>query len=147
MKIHFETHIPLSWKEVQGRFNRSLLDYLRPPFPLVEIEQYDGNHPGARVSLRLNFILFKISWVSLITEEFQDSERYFFIDEGIRLPPFLKSWKHRHQIEQTGPQSCKITDDISFEPGPFWPGFLVKFMLWAQFSQRPRLYKKFFRKG
>lgn len=147
MKLRFETQIPLPLGNVQSRFNQTLLDYLKPPFPLVKILKYEGNHAGAIVDIELNFVLFKFRWISLIAEEFCDNRHYYFIDEGLVLPPFLKAWKHRHEIQQTGENSCIIIDDIEFESATWWPGFFVKFMLWIQFSQRPGLYKKFFLKN
>ena len=144
MELRFETQVAESFETVKSKFNLQLLEYLSPAFPIVKIERYDGNQVGDQIDIRLGFILFTWKWLSQITAFESTKSNWYFIDEGIILPPFLKKWSHKHEIQQFRYKAI-IIDEIYFESSKFWPGFLVKFMLWLQFTQRPALYKQYFR--
>ena len=144
MKLRFETYVDASFETVKSRFNLQLLEYLSPSFPRINIKRYDGNEVGNQIHIHLGFILFTWKWVSKISSFVSTTTNWYFIDEGIQLPPFLKQWSHKHEIQKSENKSI-IVDEIHFEASKFWPGFLVKFMLWMQFSQRPALYKKYFK--
>jgi ligand-binding SRPBCC domain-containing protein len=144
MKLRFETLVPETFDTVKSKFNIQLLEYLSPIFPIVKIKRYDGNQVNDQIHIQLGFLLFTWTWVSKISEFESNLSLWFFVDEGIELPPFLKRWSHKHEIQKSGNEAI-IIDEIDFESSRFWPGMLVKLMLWMQFSQRPALYKKYFR--
>jgi len=143
MRLRFETEVGSTFELTCERFDHNLFKFLSPPFPRVIIKRYDGNSIGDLIEIHLWFFLFTWEWVSVITENESTSSNWFFVDVGKKLPPFLKNWSHRHEIMKTKNQSV-IIDDITFEAARFWPDFLVKFLLTAQFSKRPELYKKYF---
>lgn len=116
---------------------------LNPPFPPVRLIRFDGSETGDVVSLELNFILFKQTWESLIVEDNLTDREFYFIDEGCKLPFFLKYWRHKHRIVKNG-QGAEIVDDITFR-SPFWViDFLLYPVLWLQFLYRKPVYKKYF---
>jgi len=143
MNLQFSTTVSAPFETVTKNFDIELLTFLSPYFPIVKINRYDGNKVSDIIEIHLGFVLFNWEWISQISEFKADSRQWYFIDKGIQLPPFLKSWEHKHEVLNTGDQSV-IIDDIQFEPARFWPGLIVKFILWIQFSQRGPLYKKYF---
>lgn len=144
MKISIKTKVEQSYKQVYEQFNQNLLMKLNPPFPPVKLLRYDGNQKGNKVILELNFIFFKQEWESLITEEMETSESTFFIDEGVRLPFFLKYWKHQHLIENKE-EGSEIVDNIEFKTPFFLMDYLLYPALYLQFLYRKPIYRKFFR--
>ncbi len=145
MKIHLETPVEQGYLDVKSGFNESLFKKLSPPFPPVKLLRFDGSKTGDLVTLELNFIFFKQKWISEITEDKTTDLEFYFIDEGIELPFFLKKWKHKHRVISTGIGSI-IRDEIDFE-GPF--GILTYLLypaLWLQFSFRIPIYKRIFRR-
>ena len=144
-KIVFQTRVNQTLSLVKERFNEDLFRFLAPMFPKVSILRYDGQEPGNQVWVELNFILFSWQWQSLISESRENPDLVEFTDVGTSLPPFLSSWKHIHRIENIDNQTL-ISDIIFWEPGKYWPGWLVHILLIGQFSSRPRLYRKWFQK-
>lgn len=145
MEIKIKTSVGQDYLSVKEGFQASLFKKLSPPFPPVKLIRFDGSENGDIVSLELNFILFKQKWVSKITEDRTTEEEFYFIDEGIELPFFLKSWKHKHRIINTSEGSI-IQDEISYE-APFklltwllYPGMIL------QFAYRIPIYRKVFKK-
>jgi len=146
MNLRFETLVDSSFTTVIQKFNQPLLEYLCPAFPIVRIKRYDGNEVGDHIEIHLGFLLFTWKWICKINA-FETTERnWYFIDEGIELPPFLKKWTHKHEIQKAEGNSI-IVDEIYFEASRYWPDSLVKLLLWLQFSQRPALYKRYFRRA
>jgi ligand-binding SRPBCC domain-containing protein len=146
MKILIETSVKESVKEVFSKFNGDLFKALAPPFPPVNLERYDGEQVGDVVSMKLNFILFKQNWTSLITANEQNENRSFFVDEGTELPFFLSEWKHRHIIENRG-GTTYIVDDIYFKTPFVLTDYLMYPLLYLQFLYRKPIYRKLFGKS
>lgn len=144
MEITITTQVESNWREVQRGFTAELFLRLNPPFPPVKLERFDGCLKGNRVELVLQFFLFTQRWVSVITEDGQDNEGFYFIDEGEKLPFFLKRWKHRHIIKssKTGSQ---ITDRIEYSSGFWLTDLLLYPVLYGQFLYRKPIYKKLFK--
>jgi ligand-binding SRPBCC domain-containing protein len=136
--------LPAKFETVKSKFNIQLLEYLSPIFPIVKIKRYDGNLVNDQIHIQLGFILFSWNWISNISVFESNLNNWYFVDEGLQLPPFLKKWAHKHEI-QNRENGAIIVDEIEFEAGRFWPEIFVKFMLWMQFSQRPAMYKKYFK--
>ncbi len=140
MKINISTPVSQSIDQVWAGFDQHLFSKLAPPFPPINLLRFDGSEVGDEVHLELNLIFFKQVWASLITENVKTEEEIYFVDEGIKLPFFLKYWRHKHRIVKSGIQA-HIIDEITFE-SPF--GFLLYPVLYLQFMYRKPIYKKIF---
>ncbi|MDF2156563.1 hypothetical protein [Algoriphagus sp. CAU 1675] len=146
MRIALQTHVEKSLPKVKEGFNESLFKRLSPPFPPVKILRFDGSRTGDLVSLELNFLLFKQIWTSKITEDESKESEFYFIDEGIELPFFLKKWRHKHRIIQSETGTL-IRDEIDFE-APFSLMTLLLYpALLLQFLYRKPIYRKIFKEG
>lgn len=145
MHLKLKTKVEANYLNVKERFNEKLFLKLNPPFPPVELKEFGGCENGDKVHLRLNFIFFKQDWISEITFDNTDEKVFEFIDEGTKLPFFLKSWRHHHIVENYSSDESVIVDDISFKSPFILMDFLLFPVLWLQFAYRKPIYKKFFR--
>lgn len=144
MKITFETRVAQDYLAVKNGFDQTLFQELSPPFPPVKLLRFDGSSTGDLVVLELNFLLFKQRWTSEIIEAATDDQEFYFVDVGIELPFFLKSWQHKHRIIKTE-SGAIIRDEIDFN-APFWFLSLLLYpALWAQFALRKPIYKRVFK--
>lgn len=145
MKINIKTRVEQDYLSVKQGFNKDLFLKLNPPFPPVKLLRFDGCRRGDKVSLELNFIFFKQIWTSIITSDRTDDQEFFFVDEGKKLPFFLRFWKHKHRIirEESG---STIVDEINFSARLKILSPLLYPVLYAQFWYRKPIYKKIFRK-
>jgi ligand-binding SRPBCC domain-containing protein len=143
MKILISTRIEQDYLSVKEGFNEKLFLQLSPPFPPVRLLRFDGSATGDIVILELNFLLFKQKWVSEITDDQTDENEFYFIDEGIELPFFLKKWKHKHRILKAGNQSI-IRDEIEYQAPLGLMTLLLYPVLLLQFLYRKPIYKKVF---
>jgi len=143
VNITIKTLVDQRLPEVIAGFNGDLFLKLNPPFPKVRLIQFDGCKTGDLVSLELNFLLFKQVWTSEITEDFSDSEQFFFVDQGIRLPFFFKTWKHKHML-QVRDDKTVITDDITYQTPSLLTDWLMYPLLYLQFLYRKPVYRKVF---
>lgn len=144
MHIQITTQVKAGLATVQQGFNESLFRKLSPPFPVVDVERFDGCETGDVVVLRLQFGLFSQVWESTITSHREESTSWEFVDEGTRLPFFLKSWRHRHLVvaQSTG---ARIVDDIHYTTGTLLTDVLLFPALWLQFVYRKPIYRRVFR--
>lgn len=131
------------YKKVFEGFDQNLFIKLAPPFPPVKLLRFDGCKVDDRVALRLNFIFFKQTWESLITDYQNNEQEISFVDEGVKLPFFLKYWKHHHRVVKEGEQT-QIVDDISFKTPFFLFDYLMYPALYLQFLYRKPIYRKVF---
>ncbi|WP_026952935.1 SRPBCC family protein [Algoriphagus mannitolivorans] len=145
MKLKLETTVEQGYLDVKAGFDESLFRKLSPPFPPVKVLRFDGCKKGDWVSLELNFLLFKQKWTSEITADHTDDLEFYFIDEGVQLPFFLKKWKHKHRVISTGIQS-KIVDEIEFEAPFSWMNWAMYPLLSLQFAYRKPIYRKIFKR-
>jgi ligand-binding SRPBCC domain-containing protein len=137
------TRVKAGLPEVVAAFNKDLFLRLNPPFPPVRLLRYDGNESGNRVELELNFLLFKQRWVSVISETAAGPHFWWFKDEGEQLPFFLKSWSHKHVIEQKD-GFCLITDAIELTAPAYLPHGLVAAAIRLLMLYRRPVYRKIF---
>ena len=145
MKITISSPVAQNYLAVKAGFTEKLFLQLNPPFPPVRLLRFDGSAKGDIVSLELNFLLFKQTWISEITEDKTDEKEFYFIDKGVKLPFFLKAWTHKHRILKDGEGSI-IRDEIEFE-GPFGLMTLLLYpVLYLQFMYRKPIYRKFFKR-
>jgi ligand-binding SRPBCC domain-containing protein len=144
MKINIETAVEQNYLQVKEGFDESLFTKLSPPFPPVKLLRFDGSKKGDEVTLELNFIFFKQKWTSLITEDHTDEKEFYFVDQGIELPFFLKEWQHKHRIIKNGSGSI-IRDEITFKAKPRFLGIFLYPAMYLQFLYRNPIYKKYFK--
>lgn len=146
MNITITTSVEKDFLAVKSGFTQDLFLALNPPFPKVKLLRFDGCEKGDIVSLQLNFIFFKQTWESVITEDETSNKEFRFIDEGIKLPFFFKYWRHHHRVISSE-NGAKIIDDITFKTPLLIPEFLMYPTLYLQFLYRKPVYKKFFKKA
>lgn len=143
MRIKISTLVKQPYTKVFEGFDQNLFIKLAPPFPPVKLLRFDGCKVDDRVALRLNFIFFKQTWESLITDYQNNEQEISFVDEGVKLPFFLKYWKHHHRVVKEGEQT-QIVDDISFKTPFFLFDYLMYPALYLQFLYRKPIYRKVF---
>jgi len=143
MNLRIETRVNASLDQVKEGFTKDLFLKLNPPFPPVKLLEFGGCKQGDKVALELNFIFFKQLWVSDITEDHETKDRWFFVDEGTKLPFFLKTWKHHHEV-QKGEVGAAIIDYITFTTGTLLSDLLMYPALLGQFLYRKPIYRKIF---
>lgn len=150
MHLRLQTPVRQPLAQVWAGFDRKLFDQLAPPFPPVEVVRFDGCLTGDVVHLRLNFILFKQDWISNIIDQQttgvpNQPDEIFFVDEGTKLPFFLRYWHHRHRLvraPQTG--GTLVIDDITFRTPSLLTDYLFYPLMWLQFAYRKPIYKRVF---
>jgi ligand-binding SRPBCC domain-containing protein len=143
MKLTIQTSVQQSYQQVWAGFTKDLFTKLSPPFPPVKVIRFDGCLKGDIVELELNFLVFKQSWKSLITDQQTTDVDIFFLDEGIKLPFFLSSWRHYHRIIKDS-NSTIIADEIEFRTPTILTDYLLYPLLWAQFAYRKPIYRSVF---
>ena len=144
MYLKITTSVNQDYLSVMQGFTEALFIKLNPTFPPVKLIRFDGCRQGDIVSLELNFIFFKQRWESLIVEDGFTEEEFYFIDEGKKLPFFLKYWRHKHRVLKRG-RHAEIVDEITFY-SPFWlTDFLLYPILWLQFWYRKPVYREYFK--
>ncbi|MEQ8808817.1 MAG: hypothetical protein RIE59_07095 [Imperialibacter sp.] len=146
MKIKIRTRVKADLQTVREGFTEKLFLKLNPPFPPVKLLRFDGCKKGDKVELELNFIFFKQTWESLITHDLTNGAVFSFVDEGVRLPFFLKSWKHHHINEAIENGGASITDEIEFTTPTLLTNLLFYPVLYLQFLYRKPIYRKVFGK-
>jgi ligand-binding SRPBCC domain-containing protein len=144
MKLTLQTRVEQDYLSVKKGFDQTLFQKLSPPFPPVKLLRFDGSSTGDLVVLELNFLFFKQRWTSAITEDSTDEKEFYFIDEGIELPFFLKTWRHKHRVIQDGTGSL-IRDEINYTAPFGWMTVLLYPTLLAQFAFRIPIYKRLFK--
>ena len=132
MKLFIKTTVKQPILKVWEGFDESLFVKLAPPFPSVKLLQFDGSKKGDRVGLELNFLLFRQKWVSDIIEHNENEDQIFFIDKGVILPFFLKTWQHKHILKREG-DGTEIIDDIRYSTGTLLTDILMFPALYLQF--------------
>ena len=144
MNLKFSTVVNQEYLKVKEGFTEELFLKLNPPFPPVDLKEFGGCEEGDIVHLRMNFIFFKQDWISEITFDRTNDQIFEFIDEGKKLPFFLKYWKHHHKVVKKTETSSKIVDDISFRSNNKLFSLLLYPVLWLQFAYRKPIYRKIF---
>lgn len=133
----------VSKEHIKQGFTEDLFLSLNPPFPKVKLLRFDGCKSGDEVGLELNFLFFRQKWISKIIEDKEDNQSWYFVDQGTTLPFFLKSWKHKHIVENHRSYSM-IIDQISYTSGYWITDLLLYPALLLQFLYRKPIYSKWF---
>ena len=143
MKLTIRTSVGAPLSAVWAGFDRALFNRLSPPFPPVKVLRFDGCMTGDVVSLELNFILFKQVWNSDIIDQKTTDNEIYFIDQGTKLPFFLKAWHHKHRLIRQG-EGTVIADEITYLTPNRLLDYLMYPLLWAQFTYRKPIYRRVF---
>jgi ligand-binding SRPBCC domain-containing protein len=143
MRVVIKTWVARSPEEVWQGFDEALFRALAPPFPMIRVLRFEGCQVGQIVEAELNFVLFKQSWSSLITEQNTTKEEICFVDEGTRLPFFLKKWRHRHRIVRAG-EGATIIDEVEYQTPMGFMNLLIYPAMWMQFAYRKPIYRRVF---
>lgn len=143
MKLTIRTPVTAPLSVVWAGFDRDLFNRLSPPFPPVKVLRFDGCMTGDVVSLELNFILFKQVWNSDIIDQQTTDDEIYFIDQGTKLPFFLKAWHHKHRLIRQGTGTV-IADEITFRTPNRLLDYVMYPLMWAQFAYRKPIYKRVF---
>lgn len=137
-----ETKVKGSVSDVFKRFDRELFCFLKPPGFIAEIEKYEGNEQGNRVS-----VLFKLPWKSKMEVEIKEiverPDHSYFTDEGCTMPFGITSWKHIHHVIASG--NCVIIrDEVRFKTQSVFLTFFIYSAFYISFQLRKPQYKKYF---
>ncbi len=143
MQIRLETKVKGHYRKVMEKFDRQLFEALLPRNAKVEIVEFTGSQKGNRVHLRFLSPL-KMDWISDITEDGENEKEAYFIDEGIKLPPGLSFWRHKHIVRKLSEDTSLIIDDISFQGSNILLSILFYPMIYLGFSPRKRIYQEYF---
>ena len=150
MRLRLETQVTQSLPVVWAGFDRTLFEQLSPPFPPVDVVRFDGCQRGDLVHIRLNFLLFKQDWISLIIDQQTGDQEIYFVDKGTQLPFFLTFWQHHHRLVRrsasTANEQTVIIDDVTFRTPFLLTDYLFYPLLWLQFAYRKPIYRRWFRR-
>ncbi|MCC3154031.1 hypothetical protein Q3A66_13985 [Hymenobacter sp. BT770] len=146
MHVTLRTAVAQPPAQVMAGFTRDLFVALAPPFPRLRVLRFDGCRTGDRVEIELNTLVARLPWTSLIVDDGQLPDgTLFFVDEGQRLPPPLRYWRHRHLI-QPGPNGSVIVDALEYRTASPLLDALLYPAMWAQFAWRKPIYRRWFGK-
>ncbi len=140
MKFVVSTPIALDPKRAVEKFDAALFTALAPPFPKIRLVRFDEN----TVEIAMNFFVFKTVWESRVYPTHVDDQQAYFVDEGVRLPPPLKFWRHTHRLVARG-QGSVLRDEIEFSTGRGVLDVLIYPFLWAMMAYRKPIYRKLLR--
>lgn len=144
--IYLRTRVKGRPSEIMARFDKSLFEALTPPGAGVKLLRFDGSETGDQVHIQMSFLfgLIKQDWHAHISDHGQDTQQVWFIDEGVKLPFFLKSWRHRHIAKVVDDTHSEIIDDIYFKSPFFLLDPLMYPIMWLQFAYRKPIYRRIF---
>lgn len=143
MRIKLETTVNGNYLEIMEKFDRELFEALLPKNAKVDIVTFTGSKKGNRVHLK--FIKpIQMEWISDIIEHGSDKKQAYFIDEGTKLPGFLKYWKHKHIVRKLTENTSVIVDDITFHGPNTLLTILIYPGIYLGFLPRKKIYQQYF---
>lgn len=143
MKILLKTKIEKNYQLLFSKFNLELFKSLKPPLVNLVVERFDGCKTGHEIHLKMDFFgMFKQLWISRITSDFRSDYEIFFVDQGVKLPPPLKNWKHIHRLEKIDELNTYVVDDIEYSCGNKALDLLIYPALYLMFLYRKPIYKR-----
>lgn len=147
MKLTLRTAVRGDHASVYAQFTKELLLKLTPPGMKLEMVRYDEpTEVGSIVHLKMSMLgVIKQEWYMHIIEKVEEKDQSWFIDEGIRLPGFLKSWQHKHLVQQEGDHAV-IVDAVTYSGRNAVLSYLLYPVIWMQFAIRKPYYRKHFGK-
>lgn len=143
MKIRFQTKVKGNYKDVMAAFDQKLFEALKPRMTEMEIVEFTGSKKGDRVHIRVISPL-KAEWISIITEDGEDQEKAYFVDEGVKLPFPLTFWRHNHLVQKITEDSSYIVDDITFKGKNAFLTCLLYPAIYLGFAPRKKIYQQYF---
>jgi ligand-binding SRPBCC domain-containing protein len=128
------------------RFDKSLFEKLTPPGAGVKLLRFDGSKEGDQVHIQMSLLfgLIKQDWHAHIAEHGENEQEAWFVDEGVKLPFFLKYWRHRHVASSDGDEHSFIIDDIHYKSPFALLSWLIYPVMYLQFAWRKPIYRKVF---
>lgn len=146
MQIKITTKVNMGVAKVAHGFDVELFKKLNPPWAPAVVLQFDGCKTGDWVKLKLGFSWLGLKWYSRIAQHQVDlPHKWSFVDVGVRLPFFLKTWEHSHLVENAN-GTTHITDLINYQTPWFVPAKILHPFLVAIFKYRKPVYQKTFGK-
>jgi len=142
MRIFIKTRVQNNLRSIHQKFDQNLFEKLSPPLMTVKVERFDGCLKDHEVHLLIQSLIVRNKWISKITTSELNEKVFYFIDEGIEIPPPLKSWKHIHRVEAIDENSCYVIDDINFTSGSKALDVLLYPFLFGMFKFRQPIYKR-----
>ena len=144
MNIYIATEVEQDYKTVFSKFDVKLFKQLKPPLVGLKVHRFDGCAKDDRIYVEINVMGIKQRWDALISANDENDKGIFFIDEGLRLPFFLKSWMHVHRIINNN-NSSLIIDDINYKTQNIIFDFILYPLIYYQFYFRKHIYKSYFK--
>ncbi len=146
MNINIATIVKQDYRKVFEGFNEDLFLALKPPFLPLSLRQFDGSMKGDEVKITLGIGFLSQDWDALIVDQKETEKEIYFIDEGVKLPFFLKSWRHKHRIINTI-NGSEIIDEITYStPLGIFSDILLFPIMYLQFYIRKPVYQRIFGK-
>ena len=144
MNIQLKTKVDGNYQDIMRLFDRNLFEALKPKNAKMEIVEFTGSKKGDKVHLRF-LSPIKAEWISEITEDGENDNEAYFIDEGVKLPFPFSSWRHKHIVQKITENSSYIIDDMTFEGiNSLFTLFLYP-ALYVAFYPRKGIYKSYFK--
>lgn len=144
MEIKISTKVNQDYQTVFKNFDRELLEKLTPSFIPFELLKYDGSRTGDEVHILLNVLGLNQLWITDITENSNDLEEIYFVDQSSKLPFFLKYWHHKHRILKVK-NGSKIIDEVTFKTPFKFLDYLCYPVMYLLFYYRKHIYKREFK--
>ncbi len=145
MNIQLKTMVKGNYKDIMRQFDRKLFEALKPANAEMEIVEFTGSEKRDKVHLRF-LSPIKAEWISKITDNGENENEAFFIDEGVKLPFPLSYWKHKHIVRKISPDTSYIIDDITFKGLNFLFSLFLYPAIYAGFYPRKKVYRAYFNK-
>jgi ligand-binding SRPBCC domain-containing protein len=145
MRILLKSRVQGNFKDVMSAFDIDLFTALKPKGAKMEIVEFTGSKKGDRVHLRFLWPV-KTDWISHISEDRIDNDIAYFIDEGVKLPPGLSEWKHKHIVQKDTETTSFIIDDIYYRGTNKLLTLLLYPALYLGFYPRKKIYRTYFAK-
>ena len=124
-------------------FDLALFEALAPKQSKIEVVEFTGSKKGDRVHVRF-LSPFKADWTSNITEDFENEQESYFIDEGDIMPFGLTFWKHKHIVKRVDETQSIIVDDIEYKTKNGLLTLLLYPAFYFGFYQRKKVYREYF---
>lgn len=143
MNIRIATSVKGNYQDIMARFDRQLFEALAPKGAQMDIVAFTGSQKGDTVHLRFVSPI-RAEWVSKITEDGQNEQEAWFVDEGVQLPFPLGYWKHKHIVQKLTEDTSCIIDDITFEGKNRVLSWLLYPAIYVGFYPRKKIYRNYF---
>lgn len=146
MRIIITTEVASSHKAVSEGFNEALFLALKPPLMPLKLHRFDGCEKGDEVHIELGIAPLSQKWNALIVEHGETDQEIYFVDRGVELPFFLKTWEHRHRIVALTKGRSQIIDDFDYTTPIGFMDYLMYPIIYLQFWLRKPVYRRIFGK-